>query len=306
LAHAAFSCARLNIQNSFAFGAMREKLGPMDQRVILVTGATDGIGRETALELLRRGARVLVHGRNAEKASKVVKDLSHESGSSALSPVSADLSSMAEVRRLAKDIEGQTDRLDVLINNAGVFAHERKLTVDGFETTFAVNHLAPFLLTHLLLPKLQQSTQGRIVTVSSIAHSRGRIDFDDLKSERYFHGYTAYAASKLANVLFAYEMARRLAGSRVTSNALHPGVITTKLLKSGFGMGGASVQQGAATSVKLAIDPALATTTGKYFADEREQASSAASHDRQLQKRLYEVSAKLVGIEGIEGLPAVD
>jgi NAD(P)-dependent dehydrogenase (short-subunit alcohol dehydrogenase family) len=278
----------------------------MNQRVILVTGATDGIGRQTALELLRRGARVLVHGRNADKASAVARELSRESGSSASLAVSADLSSMAEVRRLARDIETQIDHLDVLINNAGVFLHERKLTVDGFETTFAVNHLAPFLLTHLLLPKLQQSTQGRIVTVSSIAHSRGRIDFEDLTSERYYHGYTAYAASKLANVLFAYEMARRLAHSpqsHMTSNALHPGVITTKLLKSGFGMGGASVQQGAATSVKLAVDTALATTTGKYFADEKQQASSAASHDRSLQKRLYEVSAKLVGIDG---LPPVD
>lgn len=282
---------------------MREKLPRMDQRVILVTGATDGIGRQTAFELLRRGARVLVHGRNAEKAAAVARDLSRESGSSASLPVHADLSSMAEVRRLAKDVEMQTDRLDVLVNNAGVFLHERKLTVDGFETTFAVNHLAPFLLTHLLLPKLQESTQGRIVTVSSIAHSRGRIDFDDLTSERYFHGYTAYAASKLANVLFAYEMARRLRGSHVTSNVLHPGVITTKLLKSGFGMGGASVQQGAATSVKLALDATLFTTTGKYFADEREQASSAASHERQLQKRLYDVSKNLVGIDG---LPEVD
>lgn len=271
----------------------------MDQRVILVTGATDGIGRQTALELLRRGARVFVHGRNATKTSNVVQDLSRESGSSALSPVFADLSSMADVRRLADEVAAQTDHLDVLINNAGVFLHERQLTVDGFETTFAVNHLAPFLLTHRLLPKLRQSVRGRIITVSSIAHSRGRIDFDDLTAKRYFHGYTAYASSKLANVLFAYEMARRLGAAHVTSNALHPGVITTKLLKSGFGTTGASLAQGAATSVKLAMDPDLATTTGKYFADEREQTSSPTSHDRQVQKRLYEVSAKLVGIDGL-------
>jgi len=271
----------------------------MDQRIILVTGATDGIGRQTALELLRRGARVLVHGRTAAKAARVVDELSRETDSSALSPVFADLSSMAEVRRLAADVEARTDRLDALVNNAGVFLHERTLTVDGFETTFAVNHLAPFLLTHLLLSHLRRSHAGRIVTVSSIAHSRGRIDFDDLTSERYYHGYAAYAASKLANVLFAYEMARRLQGSHVTSNALHPGVITTKLLRSGFGSSGASVAQGAATSVKLATDPALASTTGKYFADEREQSSSAASHDRALQRRLYDVSSKLVGVEGL-------
>lgn len=271
----------------------------MDQRVILVTGATDGIGRQTALELLRRGARVLVHGRNAAKAAAVAQALTLESGSSAVSPVDGDLSSMADVRRLAENVAASTDRLDVLVNNAGVFLHERQLTVDGFETTFAVNHLATFLLTHLLLPKLRQSAQGRIVTVSSIAHSRGRIEFDDLNSERYFHGYTAYATSKLANVLFAYEMARRLRNSAITSNVLHPGVITTKLLKSGFGSTGASLAQGAATSVKLALDEGLSTTSGKYFADEREQTSSKASHDRQLQKRLYEISAKLVGLEGL-------
>lgn len=203
---------------------------------------------------------------------------------------------MAEVRRLADDVSAQVDRLDVLVNNAGVFLHERVLTNDGFESTFAVNHLATFLLTHLLLPKLELSTQGRIVTVSSIAHSRGKLDFSDLQSERYFHGYTAYATSKLANVLFAYEMARRLSKSRVTSNALHPGVISTKLLKSGFGTTGASLVQGAATSVKLAVDPALDSVSGKYFADEREQASSATSHDRQLQTRLYDISAELLGI----------
>jgi len=269
----------------------------MDQRVILVTGATDGIGRQTALELLRRGAHVLVHGRNAAKTSKVAQELARESGSSTLSSVAADLSSMAEVRRLAQEIEASVGRIDVLVNNAGVFLHERQTTVDGHEVTFAVNHLAPFLLTHLLLPKLRQSEQGRIVMVSSIAHSRGRIEFDDLKSEKYFHGYTAYATSKLANVLFAYEMARRLSNSPITSNALHPGVITTKLLKTGFGTTGASLAQGAATSVKLAMDPTLKATTGKYFADEREQRSSSTSHDQQLQQRLYKVSCELVGVE---------
>lgn len=271
----------------------------MEQRVILVTGATDGIGRQTALELLRRSARVLVHGRNAAKTSKVAEELAKESGSSAVVPFYADLSSIAEIRRFAKNVESSIERLDVLINNAGVFLHERQVTVDGFEVTFAVNHLAPFLLTHLLLPKIRQSVQGRIVMVSSIAHSRGRLDFDDLTSEKYFHGYTAYATSKLANVLFAYELANRLGSSTITSNALHPGVITTKLLKTGFGTTGASLARGAATSVKLALDPALKTTTGKYFADEREQTSSSTSHDRELQRRLYDVSCELVGINAL-------
>ncbi|MDC3953255.1 SDR family oxidoreductase [Polyangium jinanense] len=269
------------------------------QRIVLVTGATDGIGRQTALELLRRGARVLVHGRTLAKAKAVRDVLARESGSSDLLPVAADLSSMAAVRALAAEVMARVDRLDVLLSNAGVFMHERKLTEDGFETTFAVNHLAPFLLTHLLLPHVQKSDGGRIVAVSSIAHARGQIDFTDLTSERYFHGYTAYATSKLANVLFTYEIGRRLGGTNVTANALHPGVISTKLLRSGFGMGGGTVVQGAATSVRLAIDPALAGVTCKYFSDEHEEASSQTSHDRALQRRLYEVSAKLVGIAGL-------
>jgi len=269
----------------------------MSQPIVLVTGATDGIGRQTAKELLEKKARVLVHGRTAKKAEDTCAALAKETNSSDLAPVHADLSSMAEVRALAEAVRNQAGHLDVLLNNAGVFMHERRLTTDGFETTFAVNHLAPFLLTHLLLPSLGAAGQGRIITVSSIAHSRGSIDFNDLKLDRYYHGYSAYAASKLANVLFAYEMARRLQGTPITSNALHPGVISTKLLKSGFGMGGGTLAQGAATSVRLALDPSLATVTGKYFSDEREATSSALSHDRGLQRRLYEVSAELVGIE---------
>jgi NAD(P)-dependent dehydrogenase (short-subunit alcohol dehydrogenase family) len=273
------------------------------ERVVLVTGATDGIGRQTALELLGKGMFVLVHGRTEAKARSVCDALRKESGRERLAPVHADLSSMAEVRRLASDVLAHHERLDVLLNNAGIFAQERKLTAEGHELTFAVNHLAPFLLTHLLLPALRRSEGGRIVTVSSIAHNRGAIDFTDLRAERYYHGYAAYAASKLANVLFAYEMARRLAGTKITSNALHPGVIGTKLLRTGFGMGGGTVQQGAATSVRLATDPKLSSVTGKYFSDGREAPSSALSHDRALQRRLYEVSAELVGIEP---LPAVD
>lgn len=266
------------------------------QRVVLVTGATDGIGRQTALDLMKLGFRVLVHGRTREKAEAVSEALVNEAGAGEADFVFADLSSMAEVRRLADDTLARTDKLDVLINNAGVFLHERTLTVDGFEATFAINHLAPFLLTHLLLPALRKAPAARLITVSSIAHSRGNIDFGDLRLERHYHGYSAYAASKLANVLFAYEMARRLSGSSITSNVLHPGVIGTKLLRSGFGMGGGTLSQGAATSVRLASDPALGKVTGKYFADTKAAPSSPASHDAGLAKRLYEESAKLVGV----------
>ncbi|UQA60973.1 SDR family oxidoreductase [Polyangium aurulentum] len=275
----------------------------MPEPLILVTGATDGIGRQTALELLRRGARVLVHGRNAEKASATCEALRRQTASDRVEVEHADLSSMAEVRALADRVLARHEKIDVLLNNAGVFLHERHLTAEGHETTFAVNHLAPFLLTHLLLPALERSDAARIVTVSSIAHNRGQIDFNDLTSSRYYHGYTAYASSKLANILFAYELSRRLRGTKITSNVLHPGVITTKLLRTGFGTGGGTLEQGAATSVRLATDPSLAQVTGKYFADEREAKSSALSHDRALQRRLYDVSAQLTGVAP---LPPVD
>lgn len=260
-------------------------------RTIVVTGATDGIGKQTALELAKRGARVVVHGRTQEKAERVSQDIATASGATGrVEACAGELGSLDEVRRLGVALAGRYPTIDVLINNAGVFMHERVLTVDGFESTFAINHLAPFLLTLTLLPSLRASAQGRVVNVSSMAHSRGRLDFDDLDGERRFEGYAAYATSKLANVLFSNELARKLGGTRVTSNALHPGVITTKLLMQGFGSTGASLERGAATSVKLAVEPSLAKTTGRYWSDEREVTPSVASRDVAAQARLWDVS----------------
>lgn len=267
----------------------------MTERVYLVTGATDGIGRQTALTLSRGGGRVLVHGRTMEKAQATVAQLARESRGAKLEPVAGDLSSFAEVRSLAATVASLAPRLDVVIHNAGVFLNERKLSADGFEVTFAVNHLAPFLLTHLLLPELRASDEPRIVNVSSIAHTRGVIEFDDLSSARGFDGYKAYAASKLMNVLFTFDLARRLTSPFVAVHALHPGVIGTKLLKAGFGMSGGSLEKGAATSVYVATDPSVARTTGKYFSDVREAQASKTAHDRALQERLYAVSAELTG-----------
>ncbi len=268
--------------------------------VVLVTGATDGIGKQTALDLLRRGSHVLVHGRTAAKAAAVADELAAlvPDARHRVEPFGADLSSLAEVRALASQVIARHEFLDVLINNAGVFMNERVVTVDGFEASFAINHLAPFVLTALLLPALRESEQGRVVTVSSIAHNRGRLDWDDLDAKVRFEGYAAYANSKLANVLFAYELAKRLVGTRVTSNALHPGVITTKLLWNGFGSRGDSLERGAATSVKLALDASLAGVTGKYFDNEREARSSAASHDPAAMTRLWEISAARTGASG--------
>ena len=258
---------------------------------ILVTGATDGIGRQTALELGRLGHSVLVHGRSAAKADATATALRQEAPQARFTPVHADLGRLDDVRRLGSELGDA--KLDVLLHNAGVFQKTREVTVDGFEVTFAVNHLAPFLLTHLLLPSLPKS--GRVVLVSSVAHQRGKIDFEDLQSTRHFDGYGTYAASKLANVLFCGELARRL-GPAPSVFALHPGVIGTKLLTSGFGVGGASLEEGARTSVYAATDPSLAGTTDRYFSDGRPAKPSAASQDPATQRRLYEKSAELVGI----------
>lgn len=251
--------------------------------MILVTGATDGIGKQTALELVRKKHRVLVHGRTHEKAERAAREVGGE-------PVFGDLSSIAEIHALAEQIAD----VDVLVHNAGVFMKTREVTIDGLETTFAVNHLAPFLLTHLLLPRLQNKPDPRIVVVSSNAHNGGHIDLNDLQMERRFDGYRAYCNSKLMNVLFGYELARRAPGIAVSS--LHPGVINTKLLRVGFGMGGASLESGARTSVKVATDPSLRGVTGKYYSNEREAQSSQESHDRALQAELWERTAVLARI----------
>lgn len=263
------------------------------QKTALVTGATDGIGRETARVLAGLGYRVLVHGRTLEKASRACEELG------AGVPVAADLSDLAAVRGLAEAVRGETSRLDVLVNNAGVFVHEHALTGDGIELTMAVNHFAPLVLTHELVPLLEATPGARVVHVSSVAHQRGRIDLSNVdlsKDIQNFEGYAAYATSKLANVLFSNAMARR---PRATHNALHPGVIGTKLLKTGFGASGASVAEGARTSVKVATDPELAAATGRYFAAEREARASAAAADPELAERLYELSTLRAGVRAL-------
>lgn len=267
----------------------------MSTPMMMVTGSSDGIGFETALQLAQLGATVLAHARNEAKAHDTVKRLA-SAGVRAAKPVWGDLSSMAGVRALAAQVKAEAPALSVLVNNAGVFMTADERSPDGFELTFAVNHFAPFLLTHELLATLEAAPAGRVVNVSSVAHQRGRVSADDLPVPRRFDGYGAYAASKLLNVYFTHELARRLAakGSRVTTSALHPGVITTKLLHKGFGMAGASVASGARTSVFCATSNGVGPS-GAYYSDAREVPCAAHANDPSLERALYEKSCVLTG-----------
>jgi retinol dehydrogenase 14 len=280
--------------------------GPMAGRTVLVTGGSGGIGRATALGLARMGADLAITGRDRGRTEGAAGEL-RAAGGGQVEVLVADLSSQSQVRRLAEEVLQRLSRIDVLVNNVGGFWNTRHVTADGLERTFALNHLASFLLTNLLLDRLAQSAPARVVTVSSNAHAQGRIDFDDLQGERSYSGAGAYSQSKLANVLFTYELARRLPASAVTANALHPGVVRTS-----FGAedpGGVQRRlvpfmrpfmkapaQGAATSIHLASAPDLEQVTGRYFANRKPKRSSEASYDQAAAARLWQVSAELVGL----------
>jgi NAD(P)-dependent dehydrogenase (short-subunit alcohol dehydrogenase family) len=256
-------------------------------KTALITGATDGIGGETARSLLAQGWHVLVHGRSRAKAERAASELGEGRKGAHATPVWGDLSRMSEVVELAQQALALAPRLDVLVNNAGVYEPRRRLTDDGFEMTMAVNHFAHFLLTRRMLPAVL-ATHGRIVTVSSMTHQSGRLDVHDLAFATGYDGYTAYSTSKLANLLFTRSLAQRLEGTEVTANALHPGVIGTKLLRAGFGMaGGAPVAVGAATSLYLATSREVAGVSGRYFVDCREATPSRTARDDVLAEALW-------------------
>jgi retinol dehydrogenase 12 len=279
----------------------------MDGKICLVTGATNGIGEATAGGLLALGATVLVHGRDAEKGRATVQALSPVRGSDKVRFVQADLASLAQVRRLAEDLNRSLPHLDVLVHNAGLACARRTLTADGYETTFAVNHLAPFLLTHLLRGLLERSSGARIVVVASEAHRRAHLDFDDLMLMRQYDQLRAYSRSKLANLLFTRALARRIAGTALTCNALHPGVVRTGifrqaplLLRGALATIGRvlllSPEQGARTSVYLASSAEVAGQSGGYYIRCRAVRPSDAALDDPSAERLWEESAKLVDV----------
>jgi len=260
--------------------------------IVLVTGATDGIGKATALELAKRGMYVIVHGRNPQKVDQTLAEIHRQVPKAQLDYAVADFSSLAEVGTLAEDLLARFSMLNVLIHNAGVYLKSRQLSADGYEMTFAVNHLAPFALTQLLLSRLRES-HARVITVASMVHANVPIDFDNLNAEKHYDGYKAYAQSKTANILFATELAEREQGN-LTSNSLHPGVIATKLLAAGFGLNGASPERGAATSVYLATAEEAANVSGKYFVDCQEKKPAAHAIDSTIRKRLWRVSEEMI------------
>jgi NAD(P)-dependent dehydrogenase (short-subunit alcohol dehydrogenase family) len=279
----------------------------MNGKTILITGATDGIGKETALALAEMGARIIVVGRNPEKCARITDQINRQDGQGKAEYLVADLSSQAQIRRLAAEFKDRYARLDVLVNNAGAYILRHQLTVDGIELTFALNHLNYFLLTNLLLDVIQASAPARIVNVSSAAHLGGKLDFANLQGGRVYNSWEAYSNSKLANVYFTYELARRLDGSRVTANALHPGFVASNFGKNGSGLlrpffsishlFAISPEKGAETPVYLASSPEVEGITGKYFVQKKAVNSSAISYDQDAARRLWQMSLEMTSTQ---------
>ncbi len=274
-------------------------------KTCLITGATFGIGKATALGLARRGARVVIIGRDPGRTAETVRWLREQSDNDQIDFLIADLSSQAEVRRAAEEFKRAQDRLDILINNAGAIFTKREITIDGFERTWALNHLAYVLLTFELLDRLKASAPARVINVASTAHARAALDFDDLQSARNYSGFETYCRSKLANILFTYALARRLQGAGVAVNCLHPGVVATGIARNMnplFKLAFAAIkpwlttpEQGAATSIFLAASPEAAGVGGQYFVKCKPARSSAASYDQALQDRLWDISLGQIG-----------
>src|SRR6266849_6672341 len=279
----------------------------MQGKACMVTGANSGIGKATALGLAQMGANVVMVARDRARGEVAQNEGKAKSGNNSVDLLVADLSSQQSIRQLVENFKQHYEQLHVLINNAGVFMLTRRETVDGLEITFAVNYLAPFLLTNLLLDVLKASAPARIVNVSSEAHENGYIKMDDLQAKKNYRPFRAYGQSKLALVMFTYELARRLQGTGVTANCLHPGFVATNIGQSGMGLAsrivtrlifafGISPQEGAKTSIYLASSPEVEGVTGKYFVKSIPKRSAPISYGESLQRQLWEESVKLVNL----------
>jgi NAD(P)-dependent dehydrogenase (short-subunit alcohol dehydrogenase family) len=286
---------------------------PAQKPVCLVTGATDGVGKVTALELAKRGFRVVMAARNAIKAERAQREIALAAGTSDVDYLVADLASLRQVRRLAEAFRERYAALDVLINNAGVVLPARTVTEDGYETTYQVNYLSHFLLTQLLLDRLERSPQGRIVNLSSSIHSIARFDADNLQSEKHFSALAAYAASKLFMLMFTEALATRLTGTRVTANAVHPGVVRTPMMRRMPGMlrvvtllampFSVSPEKGAETSVHLASSEDVRAITGRYFVGSK-PATAKNKYDTEANRNLlWDLSMKAIGVGGARLAP---
>ena len=278
----------------------------MKGKICLITGATSGIGKAAALQIAQLGATVVMVGRNPQRTAAAIQEIRQQSSNDQVESMLADLSSQEEIRRLAENFKTRYQRLDVLVNNAGALMLSRQRTVDGLEMTFALNHLNYFLLTNQLLDTLKSSGPARIINVASDSHQGAVLDFEDLQLERNYGGYKAYGRSKLANLLFTYELARRLEGSSVTVNALHPGLVATKFMANNGLRGrvynlfvrlvGRSTARGAHPITYLASSSDVEGVSGKYFVEDGLVQSSPASYDREAALQLWQASEELTGL----------
>jgi retinol dehydrogenase 12 len=279
----------------------------LTNKEVVVTGGTDGIGKVAAAMLARAGASVTIVGRNAAKGEAVVREIKAQAGHDRVGFVTGHLSEQRGVRAAAQELNEKLKRIDVLLNNAGALFQKREINEDGVERTFALNHLNYFLITHLLLDRLKSGPSARIVNVASGAHLGAKLDLADLQNTKAYSGWRAYAQSKLANIYFTYELARRLEGSKLTANCLHPGFVATRfgdnnsgLMRATFGLAKSlfakSETDGAKTSVFLAGSPEVAGVNGKYFDNCKAVRSSTVSYDEGVARELWRVSEKLTGL----------
>ncbi|MFX1394877.1 MAG: SDR family oxidoreductase [Promethearchaeota archaeon] len=267
-----------------------------NNKYVLITGSTDGIGKKAALDLAKSGAHVIVHGRNRQKAELTLEQIKNQTKLDNISAVYADLSSFDQIKEMAYQIKEKYERLDVLINNAGVYRQNRQLTEEGLEETFAINYIAPFLLTNLLLDSLKKANSSRIVNVASQVQSN-HLDLDNLQFEKGYTGVKAYASSKTCLILFTYLLAEKLKNSDIMVNCLHPGVINTKLLNVAWGAIGAPVSEGAKNLIYVAMAPKLEKVSGKYFENKHIKPSKDITYDKELQRKLWKKTEEIIGLK---------